>query len=265
MAETPNDAPVAPVRQVHNLKTNYRYFAAVRSGGKCFEVRRDDRGFQRGDLLRLLEYNPDALGGGQGMYVGVAGYITSPHEANVHEVVVTYVLTGGQFGIAAGHVVMGTRPATDGERTRWPAGGSPRVGPGLGPEPGPSAPPPSAASTRAGCPSGSTGPAPRNTRQPRARASSYFSASAMNPATRWWRPPAGVRPSISAATRASGQAKSNRHLRVGWNRCSRTGSGRPWCRHINTNDSSAADAMLGRVHKNPNFFTKTLVMGFPVM
>lgn len=35
------------------------YFEALLDGSKTFEVRRDDRGFKVGDLLRLHEYDPD--------------------------------------------------------------------------------------------------------------------------------------------------------------------------------------------------------------
>ncbi len=42
----------------HHLKTWPEPFAAVRSGFKRFELRKDDRGFKVGDELYLLEYDP---------------------------------------------------------------------------------------------------------------------------------------------------------------------------------------------------------------
>jgi hypothetical protein len=39
---------------VHRLKTLAPYFGEVTSGAKPFEVRRDDRGFQLGDILHLV-------------------------------------------------------------------------------------------------------------------------------------------------------------------------------------------------------------------
>lgn len=39
----------------HELKTWQSYFHAVFDGSKMFEIRRDDRGFRVGDLLRLRE------------------------------------------------------------------------------------------------------------------------------------------------------------------------------------------------------------------
>ena len=43
----------------HDLKTWPKYFAAVRSGQKRFEIRRNDRDFKVGDILVLREFEPD--------------------------------------------------------------------------------------------------------------------------------------------------------------------------------------------------------------
>lgn len=42
----------------HELKTWPQYFERLLSGEKTFEVRKDDRGFQAGDLLVLREWSP---------------------------------------------------------------------------------------------------------------------------------------------------------------------------------------------------------------
>lgn len=44
--------------KVHSLKTHSEPFIAVRQGTKSFEIRKDDRGFEVGDLIVLLEYEP---------------------------------------------------------------------------------------------------------------------------------------------------------------------------------------------------------------
>lgn len=44
---------------VHPLKCWPEYFRAILDGRKRFEVRRDDRGFALGDVLALLEYDPE--------------------------------------------------------------------------------------------------------------------------------------------------------------------------------------------------------------
>lgn len=43
----------------HALKTLPTFFAAIESGEKTFEVRRNDRSFKSGDKLLLQEYHPE--------------------------------------------------------------------------------------------------------------------------------------------------------------------------------------------------------------
>lgn len=43
----------------HDLKIWPEHFAAVVSGRKAFEVRKDDRGYREGDTLHLMEWEPD--------------------------------------------------------------------------------------------------------------------------------------------------------------------------------------------------------------
>ena len=42
---------------IHELKTLKRFFEDVISGKKTFEIRKNDRNFQEGDLLALNEYD----------------------------------------------------------------------------------------------------------------------------------------------------------------------------------------------------------------
>lgn len=44
--------------KIHELKTHPEYFQQVKAGNKTFECRFNDRNFQVGDSLNLLEYNP---------------------------------------------------------------------------------------------------------------------------------------------------------------------------------------------------------------
>jgi len=78
----------------HVLNIQAEYFEAIYRGEKTFEVRRDDRGFQKGDFLHLRKLNNrDEL----------ANNIDPLHCK------VLWVLTGGQHGIEPGYVVMSIR------------------------------------------------------------------------------------------------------------------------------------------------------------
>lgn len=86
----------------HELKVAPPYIHAISSGEKKFEVRRDDRGFQRGDVLWLREYNAKKIG-------------SSRYTGNEEYVRVDWILTGGQFGIEPGYVVMSISVLREGE------------------------------------------------------------------------------------------------------------------------------------------------------
>ena len=74
----------------HKLKILPEYFEAVKSGSKTFEVRKDDRGFQAGDILFLQEYE-------NGCYTG-SGL----------KVMVTYVLRDTEY-CKEGYCIMGIK------------------------------------------------------------------------------------------------------------------------------------------------------------
>jgi len=86
----------------HQLKTWPQYWDAVASGDKTFEVRRDDRGFQKGDILELQRCKKSLISGYELEYRGMTS--TPSHVLRKR---ITYVLTGGQFGIEPGFVVLG--------------------------------------------------------------------------------------------------------------------------------------------------------------
>lgn len=89
----------------HVLKTLPQYWDAVQRGDKTFEVRRDDRGFQRGDVLVLCRTKDPALTG----WKSDEGKLDTDPDGNARHVIqkrITYVLTGGQFGVEPGYVVL---------------------------------------------------------------------------------------------------------------------------------------------------------------
>jgi hypothetical protein len=85
----------------HVLKTHARYFDAVADGRKTFEVRKNDRAFQTGDILELVKVENDHP----------HAYIAPPgeHWSRKHTIRkrITYLLQGGQFGIEPGFCVLG--------------------------------------------------------------------------------------------------------------------------------------------------------------
>ena len=82
----------------HVLKTLPEYWDAVERGEKTFEVRRDDRGFQRGDTVVLRRLTRTKL--------GVDVDTTSRGQYRDLRFTIGWILTGGQFGIEPGYVVL---------------------------------------------------------------------------------------------------------------------------------------------------------------
>ena len=71
------------------LKTWPEYFEKILSGDKTFELRVNDRDFAVGDLLILREWDP------------ATGYTGRKTERRI-----SYILKGGEFGIAKGWAIL---------------------------------------------------------------------------------------------------------------------------------------------------------------
>jgi hypothetical protein len=103
--------------KVHELKTWPVPFAAVLSGEKRAEMRRNDRGFEVGDRLVLLEYVPPTV-----PMIGQDG--TPPRFTGRRiDARITHVLRDSQFGIHEGFAMLSIE-VVDGERctgitARW--------------------------------------------------------------------------------------------------------------------------------------------------
>lgn len=85
------------MKTVHKVKCWPNYYDAIVAGDKRFDVRRDDRGYQKGDIVCLQKYDPKTC-----RFVGSRA--TMPYSI---EKEIKYILTGGQFGIEPGYVVLG--------------------------------------------------------------------------------------------------------------------------------------------------------------
>ena len=72
----------------HFLKTETAYFRAVEIGTKKFELRKNDRDFQPGDSVCLLEIKD-----------GVATGKSLPHLQ------IQYVFVGGEYGLDPGYCI----------------------------------------------------------------------------------------------------------------------------------------------------------------
>lgn len=78
--------------KIHKLKTLPQYFQPAWDGIKPFEIRKDDRDYQRGDFLILCEWDGNK-------FTGSALCVR-----------VTYVLQDAQkYGLMDGYVILGTR------------------------------------------------------------------------------------------------------------------------------------------------------------
>lgn len=87
--------------QIHELKCLPPYYDAIERGEKTFDVRRDDRGFQKGDIVVLQRTDENRKGS-----------VEYDYDGNVRHKLrrkITYILTGGQLGIEAGYVVLGLK------------------------------------------------------------------------------------------------------------------------------------------------------------
>jgi hypothetical protein len=84
--------------RTHELKTDPDVFQALTEGEKTYEIRRDDRGFQVGDILILRETEYS----GEQMFAGAPLEYTGRHAVRR----VTHALRGPQYGLSEGWVIL---------------------------------------------------------------------------------------------------------------------------------------------------------------
>ena len=85
------------IKKLHELKTINPFFEDIWRGLKDFEVRKNDRNFEIGDRLKLIEYG--------------ANQIPTPRYILKD---VKYILMGGQYGISDDYVVLGLKDVREG-------------------------------------------------------------------------------------------------------------------------------------------------------
>ena len=77
---------------IHKIKLQKEFADAVLSGDKCFEIRNNDRGYQKGDKVKFQVMD---------------GSTEMGHALNTWEFIITYVMSG--WGIEQGYVVFGIK------------------------------------------------------------------------------------------------------------------------------------------------------------
>lgn len=82
--------------KTHELKILPQYFEKVLDGSKTFEIRKDDRGFEVGDILVLKEFQQGSIDCTQGEPIEVEkrGY-----TGRVIEKEISYIFNGGAPGM----------------------------------------------------------------------------------------------------------------------------------------------------------------------
>lgn len=75
----------------HILKIEPEYYRAVASGQKTFELRKNDRNYQRGDVVVLKEHSNNSYTGG---------------EINAY---ISYVFVGGSLGLEKDYCILGIK------------------------------------------------------------------------------------------------------------------------------------------------------------
>ncbi|WP_294408377.1 DUF3850 domain-containing protein [uncultured Ruminococcus sp.] len=89
--------------KTHDLKLNTEFCDAVLSGEKNFEVRKNDRGFQTGDLIKFTPTDGKIYRSSD----GTTREEYAEHEISGHTYKITYILNG--WGIKNGYVVLGIK------------------------------------------------------------------------------------------------------------------------------------------------------------
>lgn len=77
-------------QHTHELKTWPEFYQAISTNAKTVEIRKNDRPFMVGDILKLEEFDPS-----EQRYTGRSC-----------ERFVTHIVEGGQFGIERGYIAM---------------------------------------------------------------------------------------------------------------------------------------------------------------
>ena len=98
--ETEDDEGDETMARVHHIKLQENFAGSILSGEKSFELRRNDRGYQKGDLIQFEVVNS-------------VGVLVPDHELEGKKFLITYVLSG--WGLQDGFVALAIREVKEDE------------------------------------------------------------------------------------------------------------------------------------------------------
>ena len=98
--ETKDEEDNNAMARLHHIKLQENFVGSVLSGEKSFELRRNDRGYQKGDLIQFEVVNS-------------VGVLLEEHELNTRTFKITYVLSG--WGLSDGFVALAIREVKNDE------------------------------------------------------------------------------------------------------------------------------------------------------
>lgn len=84
----------------HVLKLDSKYYDASLTNAKTFEIRKNDRKFKVGDIIKLVEVNSE-LRDESTVWIGATG--------RAHYKVITYILDDAEY-LKDGYVCLGLKP-----------------------------------------------------------------------------------------------------------------------------------------------------------
>ncbi|MDU7365400.1 DUF3850 domain-containing protein [Clostridium sp.] len=92
--------------KIHELKIYPQYFSEVLSGNKTFELRKNDRGFEVGDVLILKEFTPGIYDSTRTEKVAVQ---TKGYTGKEIKKVISYIYKGCEngLGLRSGFCILG--------------------------------------------------------------------------------------------------------------------------------------------------------------
>ena len=100
----------------HNIKINHRFVEDILNGNKRFEIRNNDRAYQKGDRVRFTVVDDDGVPYSEVRYIeghGLKNLIPKDEVRKIKSMIfeITFVISG--WGLKNGYVAFGIKEAQD--------------------------------------------------------------------------------------------------------------------------------------------------------